>query len=267
MDKLTEHEAFLRAIFDAPGDDTPRLVYADFLEESGESERAAFIRVQCEHARLLALDPGDPGLAGMNDVLKRQVEAQRRLAERCPSAYSRFRCYDRGFPYRKGTLHLHPDDLIDPERLRVKAVAECPHWFGETSLQIERGRLLQADQIDTLFNQPCARQVTDWNLGGHVDEEVGGPQTEDAGTFALIDMNVRPVITVPGVEALAQHRGARRIRTLILTHNNLDNDAARAIVRSPYLINLTRLDLLEGNRLRGKTWQQLLEKFGEHVVG
>ena len=40
MDLLSQHEAFLRAIFDAPDDDTPRLVYADFLQENGEEDRA-----------------------------------------------------------------------------------------------------------------------------------------------------------------------------------------------------------------------------------
>jgi hypothetical protein len=67
--------------------------------------------------------------------------------------------------------------------------------------------------------------------------------------------------------ALARNRGARRIETLLLTNNNLDNDAARAIVHSQHFIRLKRLELLEGNRLRGRTWQQLLEKFGENVVG
>ena len=74
-------------------------------------------------------------------------------------------------------------------------------------------------------------------------------------------------VTGPGVEALARHRGARRIDTLLLTNNNLDNDAARALIRSPYLENLKRLDLLDGNRLRGKVWQQVIERFGEDVVG
>lgn len=42
---------FLRAIVQSPDDDLPRLVYADFLEESGEAAevaRAHFVRVQCE---------------------------------------------------------------------------------------------------------------------------------------------------------------------------------------------------------------------------
>ena len=44
---MNDRDAFLRAMQDAPEDDTPRLVYADFLEENGDTERAAFIRLQC----------------------------------------------------------------------------------------------------------------------------------------------------------------------------------------------------------------------------
>jgi uncharacterized protein (TIGR02996 family) len=43
---MTE-EAFLQAMGDNPEDDTTRLVYADWLEENGQAERAELIRVQC----------------------------------------------------------------------------------------------------------------------------------------------------------------------------------------------------------------------------
>ncbi len=42
-------QAFLAAILDAPDDDAPRLIYADWLDEQGQCERAEFIRVQCEY--------------------------------------------------------------------------------------------------------------------------------------------------------------------------------------------------------------------------
>ena len=42
--------AFVRDICEHPGDDTPRLVFADWLDEHGQEERAEFIRVQCELA-------------------------------------------------------------------------------------------------------------------------------------------------------------------------------------------------------------------------
>jgi uncharacterized protein (TIGR02996 family) len=50
----TAHDAFLEAICAAPEDDTPRLVYADWLEEHGEGERAEFIRLQCRISALEA---------------------------------------------------------------------------------------------------------------------------------------------------------------------------------------------------------------------
>src|SRR5262245_7539690 len=41
---MTDHDALLRAICENPREDTPRLAFADWLEENGQSERAAFIR-------------------------------------------------------------------------------------------------------------------------------------------------------------------------------------------------------------------------------
>lgn len=41
---MTDEPALLRAVLAAPADDTPRLVYADWLDENGQPERAAFIR-------------------------------------------------------------------------------------------------------------------------------------------------------------------------------------------------------------------------------
>jgi uncharacterized protein (TIGR02996 family) len=41
-------EALFRAVCANPADDTPRLVYADWLQENGQAERAEFIRLQCE---------------------------------------------------------------------------------------------------------------------------------------------------------------------------------------------------------------------------
>jgi uncharacterized protein (TIGR02996 family) len=50
--------AFLAAIVADPDDDTARLVAADFLEEHGDPDRAAFVRAQVELARLEAAGRG-----------------------------------------------------------------------------------------------------------------------------------------------------------------------------------------------------------------
>lgn len=46
-----EYLALLQAVLHNPADDLPRLVMADWLEENGETERANFIRWQCESFR------------------------------------------------------------------------------------------------------------------------------------------------------------------------------------------------------------------------
>jgi uncharacterized protein (TIGR02996 family) len=57
MPAKTPAMAFLQAIHDNADDDTDRLVYADWLDDQGDADRAAFIRAQCALERL---DPSDP---------------------------------------------------------------------------------------------------------------------------------------------------------------------------------------------------------------
>jgi uncharacterized protein (TIGR02996 family) len=52
MAGMTDDQALLAAVLAAPDDDAPRLIYADWLDEHGQAERAEFIRVQCELARV-----------------------------------------------------------------------------------------------------------------------------------------------------------------------------------------------------------------------
>lgn len=48
---MSDRDALLAAIRELPDEDTPRLVFADYLEENDEAPRAAFIREQVELAR------------------------------------------------------------------------------------------------------------------------------------------------------------------------------------------------------------------------
>lgn len=50
--------AFLASIIETPGDDVPRLIYADWLEDHGEELRAEFIRVQVELQKPFRNGPG-----------------------------------------------------------------------------------------------------------------------------------------------------------------------------------------------------------------
>src|SRR4051812_13460833 len=68
---MTTRDRLLQAIIAAPDDDAPRLVYADFLEETGggaDLARAELIRFQVETARL---PDGHPDMLGR---IKRAVQ-------------------------------------------------------------------------------------------------------------------------------------------------------------------------------------------------
>lgn len=231
MDLLSQHEAFLRAIFDTPDDDTPRLVYADFLQENGQEDDAQFIRWQC-------------GIGPRPAVVPDFDEA-----------------FDRGFSRAWKMTELEVERLRDPEALRRELVRDTPACFKAEGVRLYGGRIGTADPFDALFGLAAFARVAELVLVG---EEIADPSDLDSG---FTTYTISPVITSAGVVALAQHRGLRRIERLDLRGNDLDNDAARALAKSPYLDNLKRLQLLEGNRLRGRVWQQVIERFGEDVVG
>jgi uncharacterized protein (TIGR02996 family) len=53
----SEESGFLQAILEAPDEDAPRLIYADWLDEHGEALRAEFIRLHCRLAQLTVANP------------------------------------------------------------------------------------------------------------------------------------------------------------------------------------------------------------------
>jgi uncharacterized protein (TIGR02996 family) len=68
-------DALYRAILAHPDEDTPRLVYADWLDEHGDHDRAEFIRVQCRLARMNEWD---------DDYTADRIRATRLLHEHKP---------------------------------------------------------------------------------------------------------------------------------------------------------------------------------------
>ena len=66
---MSPHDAFLHAVLTDPTDDLPRLVYADYLDETGDPARAEFIRVQCELAKLTKDAPERPPLVEREQAL------------------------------------------------------------------------------------------------------------------------------------------------------------------------------------------------------
>ena len=258
MDDLDQREAFLLAIFAAPADDLPRLVFADWLDERGETAWAANIREQCHAARSA-------------------------VAAGCPPEV-RSDLHSRGFLV--GDCLTCPADLLaDPERFRRTALLEHPEWYGCVELKVAGGKIASSKPIGTILTSPVTQRVTRLDLSGAMIPSFGtGPVVLSGETipsfdatplvgavlanepYHLADFEYSPAVTVQAVEALVGAREARRFTHLDLRYNDLDNDAARAILRSNYLTRLTSLHLFDGNQLRGRTWAALQAKFGDGVV-
>ena len=255
MDADDEREAFLKAIFDAPSDDLPRLVFADWLDEHREGDWAELIRIQCHRS-------SEP----------HAFERERELLERVYPLASAEAIFEHGFRVEP-CMAISADRLGDAAELRRLALGTHPEWYGATELKISGGVILSGKPIQTMLTSPVTQRATRFDLSGAVvDSRVdmdASSESADAETTALALMReyeYRPVVTVQAVEALVNAREARRLTHLDLRNNDLDNDAARAIVHSTNLIRLKSLQMFNGNQLRGRTWQQLLERFGPEVV-
>jgi uncharacterized protein (TIGR02996 family) len=99
---MSDEPGLLAAIWNDSHDDLPRLVYADWLQDTGEPAQVArgeFIRVQCELARIAVDDPRSGPLRKREKELWNTWKAQWRSALRGEAKRWPFH---RGFP--------HPDD-------------------------------------------------------------------------------------------------------------------------------------------------------------
>jgi uncharacterized protein (TIGR02996 family) len=76
---VSDAQAFLAAIRASPADDLPRLVYADWLDEHGQPERAEFIRVGCELANGSGWHSSPAKLAALARLTDRAAELSRHL--------------------------------------------------------------------------------------------------------------------------------------------------------------------------------------------
>lgn len=252
---LETREAFLTAIFDAPADDLPRLAFADWLDDRGEAAFARLLRVGVEWQTL-----------GEEAVQERGELAAEGF--RLAAALGRDgNCFMARGLHPNEAIELSGDLLADLPALRAAAAFDHPEWYGDVALKITAGRLTGGAQVENLFSAACLSRVTKLDFSGLLVEAPVRYSLDPTAILNPFDTEVRTVITTLGVEALAKHRAAGRITELLLANNDLDNDAARMLVKSPFLTSLTRLEIRTGNQLRGSTWSQLVERFGDEVVG
>jgi uncharacterized protein (TIGR02996 family) len=259
---MLDREPFLKAIFAAPIDDLPRLVFADYLDEHGDPGWAELIRLQCELANLPAGDER------VKPLTRRELALVGRFADdTCvPVSSVDGGAYHRGFR-RDAVIPVSADALIDPDAFRRLAVERHPEWYGATRLKLVAGTVTTPGPLHTILTSPVTEQVVELDLSGRT-EEVASEAIDigDEKPLTVTDYVVRPAISIRMIEHLCQMPEARRLVALDLRLNNLDNDALRALARSTNLIRLERLSVYDpdSTRFKGGTWQQVVARFGQH---
>jgi uncharacterized protein (TIGR02996 family) len=93
---MSDEAALLSAIRAHADEDTPRLAYADWLDEHEQPEQAEFVRIQC---RLVALSPADPEWATIIDREQDLLWRGPKSHDPLPAPFQHRRTYSPPFRY------------------------------------------------------------------------------------------------------------------------------------------------------------------------
>jgi uncharacterized protein (TIGR02996 family) len=235
-----EREAFMAAILASPEDDTPRLVFADWLDENGTEEekaRAALIRAQC---RAEALPEG----SGERRKLEREAKAiLKDYGDRWAKPLKDTRLA-KGWKFRRGFLDGVTMSATAFAQHAKKLFEAAPTvrsaYFPDASNEVRRGlagceylsRLAAVDlshmckcgycqihnDLRALFNSKHAKSLTSLNVAGdRMDAE--------------------------GVKRLAKSAALAKLTSLDLSLNHFGAEGVAELGRAKHLKNLVTLNL------------------------
>ncbi len=208
-----EERGLLEAIRAEPEEDDARLVYADWLEERGQDERAELVRVQ------LAIErdgPSEPLLARERDLLtRRAAEWLGPWADACLR-------FDRGMAVACWTTL--PQFEAGTARL---AGAGDPPWVAERWLHLGGARF-EGESFRAFVRSPGFGRLTRFHL-----DRLRGRGGELWG---------RPVSAAMTRELAASPLSAN-LRRLWLVNGDVGDRGARALAESPHLGRLRWLSL------------------------
>ena len=273
-------EPFLAAIKSHLDDDTPRVVFADWLEENGDPERAEFIRLQCDHAS------GRQADAARADALL--IANQRKWVRGLPKSLADnpnpARCiFRRGFvaeialrgerwatdgptitrltPLENLTLeNVVPALLKSPDAVGVphlsipcatsaivEALAESPMLPALTALCLTPrwGTRVSQRSVRKLLANPTLTRLRRLHLASiPAGDAVAGALVAAPHITGLEELQMRWAEFGPaGAEALARWPGAANLRVFGIAPSDLGDEGLRHLIASPYLRNLVELDL------------------------
>lgn len=253
---MSDERALLAAIWEHPHEDTPRLAYADWLQENGGESgaaRAELIRVQCE---LAGLDGDDPRY---DAVEAREAELlgawQKRWWAAMPAG-ARQGHFSHGFPVPSlGRFSIA--GMVKLGAARLKAAPLWRYHYG-----------VHGTDLDALLGWPFLHRLELFALrpplpAGWAGQLAAHPDLRNVADLSLLDCRLtagevkllldawagRPLrsfsacLDADGLRVLADHPTAAGLRGLQLTSSRLDAAALAAFPAGRHLTGLVRLSL------------------------
>jgi uncharacterized protein (TIGR02996 family) len=245
---MTDRDALYRAILAHPDDDTPRLVYADWLQENDRSEEAEFIRIGCQ---LEALPPEHPDYA---ELVVRQEELKLWLGAHAPRSAPAFAAglsVNGGPEWWKSSYRGFPRFLIfdgsslpglKPVRALAKALQTAfsripTRWLVVQSVTVE--------QLAELLKQPVIAQLDNMTV---ILESNEGPLDDAARVIAACTRlkNLRGLVLLFGIgdvgaDALARSKHLEQLQWLTICASFLTPTAIRSLGAAVWFQNLQSL--------------------------
>jgi uncharacterized protein (TIGR02996 family) len=258
---MSDHDALLAAVIAAPADDLPRLVFADYLDESGDADRAEFIRVQIELARRPADDPQRSELSRR----ERELLSRNRGNWVIPGLRATPQRFRRGFVE---VVEIAADELIqsggrllDAAPVRHLRVANADRHIAALSqlsglgrvetLDLANNHLGLEERLERLLSTAPLRSLRRLILrncrlwSNHIPQL---SRTPVAGQIEHLDLSANPLSDV-GAELLAATQSLAGLRELVF-HNlgqrydeSVHAAGAAALARSGTLTHLRTLAL------------------------
>jgi uncharacterized protein (TIGR02996 family) len=265
-----QDEAFVQAILEEPEDDTPRLIYADWLQDQGEEDRAEFIRGQIALARMPEKGPGRNKLQKRVDkILEAHREEWLRPLTQGAHHYVYFR---RGFPDSAGAPFA--DFCYWEESLWKYAPVAYVALSSPWPFDANWGGMFDSDEEARDAHHRAFREVAANPNLAHVCSleiyECLGDRDMEALAASPHLRRMRALrfgynaIGNAGARALARCRHLTTLRHLDLSSNHITSEGARALARSRHLDNLVTLDLRQ-NHFNDVAIAALRDRFGQRV--
>jgi uncharacterized protein (TIGR02996 family) len=255
---MNEREALLAAVCANPDDDTPRLVFADWLEENGEPERAEFIRVQIE---LPACGPGKRRLHLSRRELELLNEHEEEWVEHLRPYM--FEWSDKPWAFRRGfveRLELQAETFIEQgeELLALTPLRDAVFPDEEWYEELAGCRLLRLLRLIDLTGSG----LTTGFRGIH--DFLASPNLSSVETLILQGMDDNGHLDATGVETLAKNSHVVGLRHLDLSNNWFGPEGIRPLVEAVWLPQLRQLEL-EGVGIanQGVDWLAEATRFNE----